>query len=302
MNWKELTVKAKMWAKIAQTVWDYWRKLKDNPKPPPPSPAPGDIPIKPPAPANDHRASFLFDAASVRVMNILSPAYTDAQFRAIVERCVNNGDDLVYLYVGNNGDGGGATAITSIYAGGGYGGAVDHNAVTAMRKRMQHCLERGLAVIAWLTADDSPAQYKAPVGIHLEHVRNCVREFSDLVAGWVVGLEMDSDGRKAHAAAMIAEGRKLDPTRSWGVHLNPGKTSPLYGADALYYQISGFNPKSVSRDAPAFGREIKSVRAKLPANVKLIAAEYSGSSDHPNARALGWAAIANGADGTGTGR
>lgn len=278
-----------------------WLKIKTwlNSLKPEPGPTPEPEPEPDPTPANGHRASFLFDKAIARVMNVLSPAYSDAAFRGIVERCQLNGDTLIYLYLANNGDGHG---VTSFYANGGYGGAVDTNAVQAMQDRLKYIRGKGLGVIGWLTADDSPLQYRAALATHLAHVQNCVSLFGGTVQGWVIGLEMDSDGRNTHAAAMIAEGRRIDPVKQWGIHLNPGKTGPLQGAQALYYQISGFNPKTLARDVSAFEKEIKAVRAKLPAGVALIAAEYSGSSDSQNAKALGDAAMRGGANGTGNGR
>jgi hypothetical protein len=256
---------------------------------------PSDPPVTPPSAG--HRASFLFDKARVRVMNCLSLQMDDAAFRAIVQRCKANGDTLMYVYLANCGDG--APPVTSFYKGGGYGIEVNPDAVKTMRTRIQHIRSQGMGIVAWLTPDDSPSIYKASHEQHLRHVHSVVEEFGDLIDEYVVGLEMDSDPRCQHAAAMIEYGRKQGGKR-WGVHLNPGKTAPLYGADTLYYQKSGFNPSKDS-DVASFGNEIRRVRAALPSGIRLIAAEYHGSSDSQNAKALGKVAIANGADGTGTG-
>ena len=83
----------------------------------------------------DHRASFLFDNAGTRVMNILAHNLDDSYFYGVLNRCKGNGDKVIYLYIGyNNGDGPGTT---SIYVNDQFGGAIDDNKVNIMKNRMK---------------------------------------------------------------------------------------------------------------------------------------------------------------------
>ena len=252
----------------------------------------------------DQRASFLFDNAATRAMNVTATSLNGEwdDFRAaVMQRQIANGDNTVWLYLANTArvrtDG--WPAPTSIYQSGGYGGPVCEYRVADIVEVCRSYRQNGFFIVAWLTPDDCSDINAASRDTHLQHVRNCVQHIGPHVDGWCVGLEMDSDGRRNHAAAMITLGRQLDPGKKWGVHLNPQQwqSAVSWGADVLYYQ-SGFG-----RSLTWYVNDLTSVIAAINGRCEVVAAEYHKSSDSIEARAIGKAlAAVPGCTGTGTGR
>jgi len=237
----------------------------------------------------DHRASFLFDNATTRCMNILSAGVSEQHFRNVVARCRGNGDTLMYVFLANYGDGPG---VTDFYAGA-FGGEIDKHEVKAIRKRMQYILDEGLRIVGVMTADDSRPIKQASFPARLRHVQHCIKQFGDLCCAWWIGLELDEYTAQHEVRALVFEA-KSRTKRSVGVHWSPRKTDPC-GADTLYYQHGfGLSPARVES-------ETRGVVERLP-GTRVIAAEYHKSSDTQDAKALGQAAMRGGAKGTGNGR
>ena len=115
-----------------------------------------------PSASGEHRASFLFDDARTRAMNVLSPRCPDGDFEKILGRMKANGDTVAYLFLANEGDGG--WAGYSPYGGTELGKAVDEAAVRHMKARLARVRDAGLSPILWLRADDSPATERAEHG------------------------------------------------------------------------------------------------------------------------------------------
>ena len=159
-------------------------------------------------------------------------------------------------------------------------------------------IEHGLYVWLWLTADDSPDLIEADVDQHLAHVHACVSAFDDIVSGYVVGLEMDSDGRKKYAKAMISKVKEIS-RQPVGVHLNPGKWQDAvkWGANYLFHQFSRW--QTDPRKAVA---EAEKIIGKLDGKCTFIASEYHKSSDSEQARRIGTALLkVRGCEGVGNG-
>jgi len=91
-------------------------------------------------PLEDHRASFLFDNGATRVMNILSPNCSEDVFRGIVARCKQNGDNVIYLYLINEGDG--PWTPYSFYVNNDIGGAIDAEILSLMKARCEYILSQ----------------------------------------------------------------------------------------------------------------------------------------------------------------
>ena len=246
-------------------------------------------------PVKEERASFLFDNAKTRAMNVLSEHVADASFNGILNRQKANGDKTAWLYVANEKDG----PTVRMYTGS-YGGAVDQNRVKAMHKRIETYTKKGFQVVLWLTADDSRGISGASRAQHIAHCNAAFKAFDDLASGYCVGLEMNEDGRGAHAAAMIAEMKKLvKGKKPVGVHLTTGKAGEAvaWGADRLYFQ-SGFG-KSPAQVASMVRGAVGAVGGKCD----VVSAEYHMSSDSAQAKAIGQACMGvKGCVGTGNGR
>lgn len=243
----------------------------------------------------DQRASFLFDNGATRAMNALCHEASEEWFASVMKRQTANGDNTVWLYVANQGDG--KPAPTSIYRGI-YGGEVAGDRIAVMRQRLEAYRRGGFRVVAWLTADDSRAIAKASLATHLRHVELVHKHLGDLVDAYCVGLEMNEDDRRNHAAAMIAHCRDVTGKRV-GVHLTTGqwKQAVDWGADALYYQY-GFDGTPERCKAVT-----EKVVRELADRCAFIGSEYHLSSDTEGARAMGRAiAGVDGCRGTGNGR
>jgi len=241
------------------------------------------------------RASFLFDGGATRAMNALSHTATHEWFASVLRRQVLNGDTAVWLYVANERDG--RPAPTSIYRDT-YGGEVNGARIAIMRQRLAAYRRHGLHVVAWLTADDSRTIAGASLASHLLHVELVHKHLGDLVDEYCVGLEMNEDDRRRHAADLVEHCRDVTGKRV-GVHLTTGrwKQAVDWGADVLYYQYGfGRTPEECRADT-------EDVIRNLAGRCAFIGSEYHLSSDTDEARAIGSAiAEVEGCEGTGNGR
>lgn len=242
----------------------------------------------------DHRASFLFDNAGTRVMNILAHNIDDNKFNGTLNRCISNKDKVVYLYVAyNNGDGPGTT---SMYVDDTFNGTIDKNKVKLMQKRMKTIVDKDLCIVAWLFADDNTrnVNFKDTAALK-NYAKNVIDQFNSYISEYVVALEADeylSSGQVEELAALI----KKETGKPVGSHQTPGKYnySANKSIDKHYHQY-GFNKSNSYIE-----QQTSAVKAAL--NKPVIAAEYDMSSDSAAAKARGDAAMKGGASGTGNGR
>jgi hypothetical protein len=242
---------------------------------------------------SDQRASFLFDGASTRVMNILSRNASREHFEAVVSRCVANGDNTIYLYLSNQGDG--EPRPTSFYRDDVFGGEIDLLRVAEMRSRLDYAWRQGLAVVAWLFADDSGSISRASLETKKRYIRDAVELFNNRIASYVIALEGDEHMRSSIGPLAVW----LDEltTKPIGNHQLSGKydlSASIPQIDLHYHQYG-------------FGKTAAQIRAATTALIAavekpFIACEYSLDSDSPDAWLLGDAAISAGAVGTGNGR
>lgn len=245
-------------------------------------------------PIKIHRASFLFDNAHTRVMNGLAHTISDAAFDAYLQRCKDNGDTCIYLYVGyNKGDGPG---ITSIYADDVFGGTIDEGKVKMMQKRMKRCLERGLQIVGWLFPDDNSRNIPFKDMDALKaYCRAVVINFDDYISEYVMGIEVDEYLAAGQVDVLATYVGKITE-KDIGCHQKPGRFDfAKLGSVNKHYHQYGFG-----RTAGYIESETARIIAVLGKPV--IAAEYHASSDTPQAKALGQAAVRGGAKGTGNGR
>lgn len=277
-------------------LWDQAERLRDIIE--------GKIPL-PVVPVNtnvaavlqDQRAEFLYDNAAGpqgRGMNALWLGATPEATDALIARMKAGGCNTAWLFLHNERDG--SPLPTTFYQGDSYAGEVDQSRLEHVQRILTRFRAAGLAVVGWMTADDGGQVLKADRAAHLRHVERCI----ELVPcdEYVVGLEMDEDGRKNHAQAMIAHAKTLTDKRV-GVHLgaNSWQNAVTWQADVLYYQY-GFG-QSPSKCAA----ETVDVLGKVNGRCAFVGAEYHKSSDSAAARAIGDAIAAiPGVQGTGNGR
>jgi len=242
----------------------------------------------------DHRASFLFDNAGTRVMNILAHNISDSQFEGTLNRCIGNGDKLVYLFTAyNKGDGPGTT---SFYIDDKFNGTIDNNKVKLMQKRMKKIKDKKLSIVAWMFADDNTRNVNFKDTAALKNcLKTAINKFDSYISEYVVALEADeylSSGQVEELAAYI----KKETGKPVGSHQVPGKYnySANKSIDKHYHQY-GFNKSNSYIE-----KQTKLIKAAL--NKPVVAAEYDMSSDSAGAKSRGDAAMKGGASGTGNGR
>lgn len=243
----------------------------------------------------DHKASFLFDNGGTRVMNILSHNVTDSYFNGVLNRCIGNGDKVVYLYVGyNNGDGAGTT---SFYVNDKFGGETDNNKLNIMKNRMKAVRKKDVHIVGWIFPDDNGSKINFR---DTEGLKRCIKvvvdNFDEYISEYVLVLEANESVSAGQIDEMAGYIKSITKDKPIGNHQTPGRYdySQLGNIDKHYHQY-GFNKPTSFIDS-----ETKKVIGAIGKPV--IAAEYDLSSDSPNAKARGDAAMGAGAKGTGNGR
>lgn len=245
-------------------------------------------------PFKNHAASFLFDNAGTRVMNILSPSCPWSSFKSIVARCKRNGDTLLYLFLADEKDGP-AWVPFSFYRNHQIGADLHDAHLKEMQRRCEYILDQKLGCIFWLRADDSPNFNRAPQPRQEQYQKDAAKHFDKFASGWCIALEAD-EYMSASAVDHYAAHLQRLTDKPICVHQVPGRWSFAKSEhiDAMLLQI-GFN-----RPASALQAMVRACRADL--NKPVAAAEYHKSSDSKEAKALGRAAMEAGAIGTGNGR
>lgn len=239
-------------------------------------------------PARAHRTAFLFNGASVRIMNMLSLAWGEGEFRHWVRVLKKMKATRIYLYLANYGDGpGGATNmanVTSFYRDNIHGGRVDRDKVDFMLDRIRWARhEAGLLMVPFFHADDSkghgiPAR---DMDVNERHIQNCLHLFGHYFEEAVLGLELDDYFTAAEIAHLVAYWRRISD-KPIGVHYrrhNAGRALAT-GAHSLYGQW----PVGWSRNKLV--ADCRDVVAKLGGAMRFVAAEYDDSSDKGHGQAL----------------
>lgn len=117
-----------------------------------------------------------------RMMNILSPYFSDGKFQEYVDWMLSRGCNTAHLFLINGGDGEGA----------GYNCATDNWHATIARRRIRKLRLAGLAVVPWLIADDSAAAARDLFKNPEARVKSlAAAELFDHASYVVIGLEMD---------------------------------------------------------------------------------------------------------------
>lgn len=123
--------------------------------------------------------------AERRMMNIVSPAFGDGEFKSRVNWMVDRGCDTAHVILINQRDGEGA----------GYNCATDTSAAKVAKKRIAYLRKRGFAVVPWVITDDSSAWARDLFANADARVKALAKAGLFRDASYVVlGLEMDEYG------------------------------------------------------------------------------------------------------------
>ena len=232
------------------------------------------------------RASFLMVDSKWMTLNYLHPSANKVGMRNAAKA---NGDTHIYLYSRNSGDNFGA----------------DYLNVSAIspqpdwEAQLDTLNALGLKSVMWLTPDDSPDITRQSTAAQAAHFSEVVRRFDSRVSGYVACLECDEYWDAATVQALVAH-LKTITNKPVGVHLTSGigghKGNMAYYANADYVFLqTGWN--KTPAQVAAMVKQTMAVTGK-----PVVASEYAQESRSAAARALGDAACAAGAIGTGNGR
>lgn len=185
------------------------------------------------------------DGAERRMMNMLSPYFSDGKFKDYLEWQIGRGCNTVHLFLCNHKDGeGGGYSI--------YGqtmfGPLDKGWIKLAKKRIVQCRRAGMGVVLWGMADDDigwndvllqkPAQYG-----------NDLRKTGLLkyASTFVLALEMTEEKGSAAAWILYRDAVRKGFKRSIGVHHNSYRIDFAGISDILFYQIQpGHNKEQVA--------------------------------------------------------
>lgn len=203
--------------------------------------------------------------AQRRMMNIMSPFFSDAKFEEYLKWMKGRGCDTAHVFFANEKDGEGA------------GYYVTDNPKLS-KKRIKRLREEGFAIVAWLMADDSPNFSKAMFAKPEAYVKTLAKAgFFDHVSYLVLGLEMDEYGNAAQWASLQAAVKKYAPKMKIGTHHASGK-----------YTYAGLGQIVLDQQAPnkVTAHSIKAAITKIRAMGKeAVGFEYSRHAQRDLAQA-----------------
>ena len=201
-----------------------------------------------------------------------------------------NGDTHIYIYTRNGGDG---------FNG---GPKFDLRVITPKpdwEAQLDTLNAVGLKPVLWMTPDDSPSIVRQSMDVQKAHFSDMVNRLDSKVTGYVTCLECDEYWSAAQVQTLVAHLKSITD-KPVGVHLttgiggHKGNTAYYTNADYVFLQ-TGWN--KTPAQVAAMVKEAMAVTGK-----PVVASEYAKESRTPAARALGDAACAAGAIGTGNGR
>lgn len=150
--------------------------------------------------------------ASKRMMNLVSPKFSEAKVREYIDWQQSLGCDHVHLLLVNQGDGEGAGYDCLADAG--------HKAVALARVRDIRRL--GLGVVAWVVADDSD-DYRRKLFDNPAKYADALKEYMPYLSYIVLGLEMnEGEGSKSKWTALRDAIRKAGWTGPFATHHTSG--------------------------------------------------------------------------------
>ena len=215
----------------------------------------------------------------------LYAGYSDGDRAEVREALKERGYTHIYMYAMNEGDYGGKAVFNG------------YQSPDQFRARLRELVDDGLAPVVWLAPDDAPNFHRDSVKTLPNSWDRFIPAVDDLVASYVVGLEMDEYWSADEQDRL---GGYLDrlTERPLFVHYTSGEWEGAKSAwvDGLIYQY-GFGLSEVE----VADRTEQLVSRLRPMGKTFIAGEYAYRVPEADARRLGAAALQAGADGVGNG-
>ncbi len=259
--WKKIRTALREWIERNVVADDPWEASG-------PAPESGADPAPSARPWRDCRLSSNWGGtnASKRMMNLLSPKFSDAKVKEYLDWQQARGCDHVHLILVNEGDGEGS----------GYDCLASASAIAAALRRVREIRARGLGVVAWIVADDSDS-YRRRVFADPAKYARALAEFFPYVSYICLGLEMDEgEGSAAKWRAL----RDAVVAAGWSgpiaTHHTSGKSTHAGLGQIVMDQL---DPKCTRAQIAA---SVKALRAK---GYSVCGFEYSRGPDRAKAQA-----------------
>lgn len=204
--------------------------------------------------------------ASKRMMNLVSPKFSDAKVKEYLDWQVGIGCDHVHLLLVNEADGEGA----------GYDALADASARKTALARVKQIRARGMGVVAWVVADDSNG-YRNKVFADPAKYAAGLKEFMPYLSYIVLGLEMnEGEGSAAKWKSLRDAVAAAGWEGPFATHHTSGKSTYASLGSIVMDQL---DPSCTTADIA------KSVKALKGKGYEVNGFEYSRGPDASKAKA-----------------
>lgn len=185
-----------------------------------------------------HASCWNGSNAQRRMMNILSPGFSDAKFGEYMEWMQSRGCDTAHVFLINQADGEGA----------GQNCATNPDHAKLAKKRIEKLRKDGFAVVVWIVADDSAAYIKDLFAHPEERVAALADAGLFEQASYVViGLEMNEAKDAAKGWPKVAAALRAHYKGPLATHHTSGNSFAFAGLGEIV--MGQLEPKSASVSA-----------------------------------------------------
>lgn len=258
------------------------------------------LPAQPPGTNLDYQGRSWWDNATTYGMNIAGMP-PEKRLQVISWR---QGDNIAAVALYNENDG--PWANFSVYKDNVFAGELDPDKVSHMEAVLKEQQAVTGRLDLWLEVDDSPKSDRAPLEAKIQHADMMVELYDKFATIWTVDLESNEDSTLKNDAtmALLVAHIKTRTNKPVFVHYSrtDAKRALRVGADGLHGQTGpNDTPANVGNDTA------QAVAVLHPAGKLFVEFEHGHNNPKGNQggeadKARGHAALAHGADGTGSGR
>ena len=248
----------------------------------------------------DYNGRGWWDKASTYGMNIAGMP-PEKRMQVINWR---KGDNIAAVALFNEADG--PWAGFSCYANNEFAGALDPAKVSHMEAVLKEQKAVTGRLDLWLEVDDSPKSDRAPLSQKIQHADMMIELFDKYATVWTVDLESNEDATLKNDSTMAQLVAHMKTRTNKPVFVHYGRTD---ASRALRVGADGHHGQTGRDDSPASVGNVtaKAVKVLHPAGKFFVMFESGHSNAKGNVggeadKARGQAALAHGADGTGSGR
>lgn len=204
--------------------------------------------------------------ASKRMMNLVSPKFSDSKVKEYLDWQVSIGCDHVHLLLVNEGDGEGS----------GYDALADASTRKTALKRVEQIRARGMGVVAWVVADDSDG-YRQKIFADPAKYAAGLKDFMPYLSYICLGLEMnEGEGSSAKWKSLRDAIKAAGWTGPFATHHTSGKATHAGLGEIVMDQL---DPSCTAAD---IARSVKALRSK---GFEVCGFEYSRGPDKAKAEA-----------------